>query len=313
MKRCLLAAVALFIAAPAVAQVPPDIAAGIRKIGPIVDSPGTAKLYMPLFKEVKEPYAGVTVKRDIAYGPDPLNRLDVFAPQAPQSDGGRMVVIYAHGGRFQAGDKHQPGTIFYDNLMLFLNQHGMIGVNMNYRLAPKNHWPDAQMDMAAVVRWVKANIGAYGGDPDRIVLWGQSAGAGLVAGYLSHPEFHAANGPGVKAAIMLSGSYDNGQGSPYFGNDPQELRERSSVQGLTKVNIPLFISHTEVDLPNAIRQAEKLRGVLCDAGHCPAYAVFRDHSHMSQVFSVGTPDVSVSGPVLQFLTSVQSRPGGSQG
>jgi triacylglycerol lipase len=312
-KRYLIAAAALFIAGSAVAQVPPDIAAGIRKIGPVVDSPGTAKLYMPLFRDVKEPYAAVTVKRDIAYGPDPLNRLDVFAPNVPASGGGRMVVIYAHGGRFQAGDKRQPGTIFYDNLMLFLNQHGMIGVNMDYRLAPKNHWPDAQMDMAAVVRWVKANIGAYGGDPGNIVLWGQSAGAGLVAGYLSHPEFHATDGPGVKAAVMLSGSYDVGQGSPYFGNDPQELRERSSVQGMTKVTIPLFISHTEVDVPNAIRQAEKLKGVLCDAGRCPTYAVFKDHSHMSQVFSVGTPDVSVSGPVLKFLTSVQSRPDGRKG
>jgi len=307
-KSCLLAAIALFVAAPTLAQVPPDIAAGIRKIGPVVDSPGTAKLYMPLFKEMKEPYAGVTVKRDIAYGPDLLNRLDIFAPEAPQSAGGRMVVIYAHGGRFQGGDKHQPGTIFYDNLMLFLNQHGIVGVNMNYRLAPKNHWPDAQMDMAAVVRWVKSNIRAYGGDPNRIVLWGQSAGAGLVAGYLSHSEFHGIDGPGVKAAIMLSGSYDNGQGSPYFGNDPRELRERSSVSGLTKINIPLFVSHTEVDLPNAISQAEKLKSAICDVGRCPEYAVFKDHSHMSQVFSVGTPDVSVSGPVLQFLSSMQSRP-----
>ena len=309
MNRYLIAAAALLVAAPAVAQVPPDIAAGIRKIGPVVDSPGTAKLYMPLFKELKEPYAGVMVKRDIAYGPDPLNRLDVFTPQAPQSGAGKMVVIYAHGGRFQGGDKHQAGTIFYDNLMLFLNQHGMIGVNIDYRIAPKNHWPDAQLDMASVVRWVKANIANYGGDPDRIVLWGQSAGAGLVAGYLSHPEFHVAGGLGVKAAIMLSGSYDLGEGSPYFGNNPQELRERSSVQGMTKVNIPLFISHTEVDLPNAISQAEKLKSVLCDAGRCPAYAVFKDHSHMSQVFSVGTPDVSVSGPILQFLTSLQSQPG----
>jgi acetyl esterase/lipase len=304
-KRCLFAAAVLIIAAPAVAQVPPDIAAGIRKIGQVVDSPGTAKLYMPLFKEMKEPYTGVTVKRDVAYGPDPLNKLDVFVPQAPQSAGGRMVVIYAHGGRFQAGDKHQQGTIFYDNLMLFLNQHGMIGVNMDYRIAPKNHWPDAQMDMAAVVSWVKANIRTYGGDPDRIVLWGQSAGAGLVAGYLSHPEFHTNGGPGVKAAIMLSGSYDIGQGSSYFGNDPKELRARSSVEGLKDVTIPLFISHTEVDLPNAISQAEKLKGVLCGVGRCPTYAVFKDHSHMSQVFSVGTPDVSVSGPVLQFLNSVR--------
>ena len=51
------------------AQVPPDVAAGIRKIGPIVDTVNTAKLYAPFFKDQKEPYSGVTVSRDIAYGP----------------------------------------------------------------------------------------------------------------------------------------------------------------------------------------------------------------------------------------------------
>jgi hypothetical protein len=50
------------------AQVPPDIAAGIRKIGPIVDTPNTFKLYGPLFEQQKEPYHGVSVTRDLTYG-----------------------------------------------------------------------------------------------------------------------------------------------------------------------------------------------------------------------------------------------------
>jgi hypothetical protein len=71
------------------AQVPPDIAEGIRKIGPIVDNPGTSKLYSPLFANRKEPYPNVTVVRDIAYGTDdPLQKLDVFTaaptPTAPK-------------------------------------------------------------------------------------------------------------------------------------------------------------------------------------------------------------------------------------
>ena len=45
----------------ALAQVPPDIAEGIRKIGPIVDAPGNAKLYAPLFADQKEPYPNLTV------------------------------------------------------------------------------------------------------------------------------------------------------------------------------------------------------------------------------------------------------------
>ena len=64
------------------AQVPPDIAEGIRKIGPIVDTPNTAKLYAPLFAEQKEPYPNVKGVRDIAYGSDPLNKLDVFTSGA---------------------------------------------------------------------------------------------------------------------------------------------------------------------------------------------------------------------------------------
>jgi triacylglycerol lipase len=306
MKRySLTVAACLLIVAPAWAQVPPDIAAAIRKIGHVVDTKNTAKLYAPFFKDMQERYADARVVRDVSYGPDPLNRLDVFSPQTGQQ-GSRTVVIYAHGGQMLRGDKHQDGSPYYDNLMLFLTQHGMVGVNMDYRLAPKNHWPDAQQDVQSVIRWVKANIGQYGGDPNRIVLWGQSAGAGLIAGYLSHPEFYGPDGVGVKGAIIHSGHYNVGpRGSEYYGHDPAQLRERSAVQGMTKVTIPLLVTYTEVDIPSAPEEAQNLKSAMCDAGHCPTFVEFKDHSHMSQVFSVGTPDTSVSGPVLKFLTSIK--------
>src|ERR1700730_14375442 len=160
----------------ALAQVPSDIAAGIRKIGPIVDTPNTLNLYAPLFEQQKEPYHGVTVTRDLAYGPDPLNRIDVFASGAP-TPVGKTVVMFAHGGGFERGDKRQAGSPFYDNLMLWATQQGMVGVNFNYRLAPKSTWPAAHDDMAAAVRWVRANVAPYGGEPPRLGLWGQCARA----------------------------------------------------------------------------------------------------------------------------------------
>jgi triacylglycerol lipase len=289
----------------ALGQVPPDIAAGIHKIGPIVDAPNTAKLYASLFQNQKEPYPNVAVMRDIAYGPDALNKLDIFTPSGGQN-AGRTVVIYVHGGGFERGDKRQGGTPFYDNLMLWLTQQGAVGVNINYRLAPKNVWPAAHEDLAAVMRWVKANIAQYGGDPNRVVLWGQSAGASLIAGYLAHPQFYGPGGHGVKGAILNSGFYDNGgMGSNYFGKDPKELAERSSVEGMKKLNIPLLISHTEVDLPDAILQAGQVKKALCDAGRCPTYLELKDHSHMSQNYSIGTSDVSLSGPVLEFIRKIK--------
>lgn len=293
----------LLIASSASAQVPPDIAEGIRKIGHVVDTPATAKLYAPLFAEQKEPYANVKVTRDIAYGPDAANKLDVFTSGTAT---GKTVVVYVHGGGFERGDKRPSGSPFYDNIMLWLTRQGMVGVNMNYRLAPKNTWPAAHEDMAAVVRWVQQNITQYGGDPNRVALWGQSAGASLIAGYLSHPQFWGPNGHGIKAAVMHSGFYENDRGeSAYFGTDPKELAERSATEGLKKVTIPMLMSHTEVDLPDAIREADAAKKALCDAGRCPIYAVFKDHSHISQGYSIGTPDTSVSGPVLQVLNMVK--------
>jgi dienelactone hydrolase len=303
--RLVIASLAMLTTAcgASLAQVPPDIAEGIRKIGPIVDTPNTAKLYAPLFAEQKEPYPNVKVVRDIAYGSDPLNKLDVFTSG---SGTGKPVVIYVHGGGFERGDKRQPNSPFYDNLMLWLTQQGMVGVNMNYRLAPKSTWPAAHEDLAAAVRWVEANIAPYGGDPGRLGLWGQSAGASLIAGYLAHPQFWGPKGHGIKVAVMNSGFYENDRGgSAYFGNDPKELAERSSTEGLKKLTIPLFMSHTEVDLPDAIREAEQAKKALCDAGRCPVYAVFKDHSHISQNYSVGTPDTSVSGPILQILQQIK--------
>lgn len=296
-------AVLITVSGTSLAQVPPDIAAGIRKLGQVSDPPNTAKLYAPLFAEQKEPYPNVKVVRDIAYGPDALNKLDVFTSGSGTD---KPVVIYVHGGGFERGDKRQPNSPFYDNLMLWLTQQGMVGVNMNYRLAPKSTWPAAHEDLAAVVRWVEANITSYGGDPARAGLWGQSAGASLIAGYLAHPQFWGPKGHGIKVAVMNSGFYDNDRGaSRYFGSDPKELAERSSTEGLKKVTIPLFVSHTEVDLPDAIRLAEQTKKALCDAGRCPIYAVFKDHSHISQGYSVGTPDTSVSGPILQVLQQIK--------
>ena len=293
-------------------QVPPQLAEEIRKIGPTLDVPGTVKLYAPLFENQKEPYPNVTVARDIAYGLDPLNRFDLFVP-GPKAPANKTVVMFFHGGGLLQGDKRRPGTPFLDNVMLWLTQQGMIGINSNYRLAPKNPWPAAHEDMAAVIRWVQANVAQYGGDPNRVVLWGNSSGADLIAGYLAHPQFYGATGHGVKAAVLNSGTYDfaavfkdPSNASPaYFGTDPKELQERSSVEGMKRLTIPLFISHTELDLPDEITQAEDIKKSLCDAGHCPTYAVFKDHGHVSQIYSVGTADTSVSGPILQFLQSIK--------
>jgi triacylglycerol lipase len=250
---------------PALAQVPPQLADEIRKIA--TKRPADSlreqrrkydELYELLFQNQKEPYPNVTVARDIAYGPDPLNRIDLFT-SGPTAPAIRTVVVFFHDGGLQAGNKTPRGKPFFDNLMLWLTQQGMIGINSNYRLAPKNRWPSAHEDVAAVIGWVQANVAQYGGDPDRVVLWGFGASADLIAGYLAHPQFHGATGRGVKAAVLNSGFYDfaaafddpSELATAYFGTDPKELKERSSVEGMQRLTIPLFISRAELVPPHS--------------------------------------------------------------
>src|SRR5712691_10917396 len=113
-----LAIVAALLSSPAWAQpspMPEEIAWKLLELGRVIDPPKTAALYIPL--QEKEPYAGVRIERDVKYGPAERNLLDVFMPEA--SSAARPVLIFVHGGAFVGGNKRNPGSPFYDNIMLW--------------------------------------------------------------------------------------------------------------------------------------------------------------------------------------------------
>src|SRR5262249_35772245 len=174
----------------ALAQMPPDIAEKVAALGRVVDPENTGKIYAPL--QEKEPYAGVKVMRDVKYGSDVRNVVDIFVPETGAA--GRPVLMFVHGGGMIRGNKRPPRSAFYDNIMLFAARHGMVGVNVEYRLAPQFPWPAGNEDLAAAVRLVADKAADFGADPNRIYLMGHSAGATHVASYVSHPEFHGPKG-----------------------------------------------------------------------------------------------------------------------
>src|ERR1700694_3614146 len=123
---------ALAVPTGAQAQMPPDIAEKIAALGRVVDPENTGKLYAPL--QEKEPYAGIKVSRDVNYGPDARNVVDIFTPETGAA--GRPVLMFVHGGGMIRGTQHAPGSAFYDNIMVFAARHGMVGD----RLAPQSPW-----------------------------------------------------------------------------------------------------------------------------------------------------------------------------
>jgi acetyl esterase/lipase len=294
-------------AGAAIAQQPPmseDLAWKLLELGRTIDPPKTAALYAPL--QPKEPYEGVKTERDVKYGPAERHLLDVFVPETNSS--ARPVLVFIHGGGFVAGNKRNPGSPFYDNIMLWAVKNGFIGVNATYRLAPQFVYPASAEDVASVVQWVTEKIRERGGDPARIFLMGQSAGAVHVANYVSHPELHKVKGGGLAGAIMISGIYDlaaspvGGSEIAYFGSDPSRYAERSSLRGLVETKIPLMATAAELDPPRFIEQYELLKQATCKhASGCARTFMLPQHSHMSEVYAINTSDTRLTDEILEFV------------
>ncbi len=302
---CGLAVILTMFASPLFAgQMSPDVAARIKEIGPVIDPPKTAAIFVPLLRQ--EPYQGVKVERDVKYGPAERNRLDVFTPD-PAASAARPVLIFVHGGGFIAGDKHPPGSPFNDNVMLAAVKDGFVGVNMTYRLAPNSPWPAGAEDVGATVRWVAKNIGTRGGDPARIYLMGHSAGAVHVATYVAHSEFQGPKGDLLAGAILISGLYDltsmqvGDFERAYFGTDASTYKERSALEGLVASKTPLLVLRAELDPSFFIQQFDELKDRLCAALRgCVKTAVLAQHSHISEIFAMDSGDTAVSDAVLAF-------------
>jgi hypothetical protein len=197
-KTLCLAAILTAAAGISPAQVPPNIAKELVTIGRGVCVPETAYLYRPL--QPNPPYPGVTFTRDISFGPDPKDVLEVAEPE--NGGGKRPVLIYVSGG---AGNKLQGGPngdVFYDNVMLWAVKSGMVGVNMQRH--PGQAWDDPAKAIGMIVQWVNQNIAGHKGNPARVFIWTQSAGNVPTSTYIGHSDLWGPKGVGVKGVIFMS-------------------------------------------------------------------------------------------------------------
>lgn len=120
------------------------------------------------------PTTAVEVTKDIEYGKGgdiPL-LLDVYIPETPIASP-TPAIVFIHGGGWRGGDKYPGGKI------RTLAKHGFVGVSINYRLSGVAPFPAAVEDCKCAVRWLRANAEKYNVDPDRIGVWGSSAGGHL--------------------------------------------------------------------------------------------------------------------------------------
>ncbi len=121
-------------AAPAVAQLanlPVAARTTIAEMGARLDAQVIQESFA-LMWPLQAPRTGLAASREIAYGSDPLQTLDLYRPQ--HSTGLEPVVVFVHGGGFTVGDKAG-----FENIPAYFARNGMLGVTIDYPLSPGVH------------------------------------------------------------------------------------------------------------------------------------------------------------------------------
>ena len=268
----------------------------------------------------------VRVRRNVRYaeGAGRRHLLDVYTPRAGAENA--PVLLQIHGGGWVIGDKREQAL----PLMLHLAARGWVCVAANYRLSPRATFPDHLIDLKLALRWIRSQIGRFGGDPGFVVATGGSAGghlAALVALTAGDPEYQ----PGfeevdtsVRACVPFYGVYDlaNRFGLAHFegfeqfwgrvvlkrrfADDPEAFRKASPSARVHVEAPPFFVIHGSHDSLAPVEEARSFARLLRETSRAPvAYAEIPGAQHAFEVFhSLRTRHV-VEG-VDQFLAWVYS-------
>lgn len=239
-------------------------------------------------------------RRDVPYGNDPTERLDVF----PARDTHAPVLVYIHGGYWRALGK-QDQTFVAPPLV----DAGAMVVIPDYALCPSVTVEHIVMQMVRAVAWVHRHAPEYGGDAKRIVVAGHSAGGQLAAMMLSCEwQRHSADLPAdvVKAALSMSGVFDLEplRHAPFLAPDLALTAE--SVRRLSPAHLPAPRRGELAAFVGADESDEFLRqNRLIEAAWGPRVVTQReavlDRNHMTIVADLAEPSSRVHVAALALL------------
>src|SRR5579864_788671 len=150
------------------------------------------------------PRSGYRIVRDLAYGSDPRQKLDLYVPDGLKANA--PVLLFFYGGFWQSGSK-----VLYLYLGQAFASEGIVVAVADYRLYPQVRYPEFLRDGAAAFAYVQAHAAQYGGDPTRIFVAGHSAGAYIAVMLGADPTWLSEAGVDPKSlcgVIGISGPYN---------------------------------------------------------------------------------------------------------
>lgn len=230
------------------------------------------------------------IAEGLDFGTAPRQQLDIWAP-AKRGKEKLPVVIFYYGGAWIKGSRQEyafAGRAFAAN--------GFIAVVPDYRLVPGVVFPTFVQDSALAVKWVRDNIAAYGGDPDRITLSGHSAGAYNAA--ILALDGHYLKDIGVdprtvRAAALFAAPldfypFDGPRSRAAFGAWPKPA-ETQPVTFARADAPPLFIAQGTADDVVKPRNAPRLARRLKAVGAPFVLKLYPGKSHNDLVMGLSVP------------------------
>ncbi len=221
------------------------------------DDKASASVTLPL---------GVRVLKDVSYGGDSTQRMDVYLPahaaKAP-------VIFMVHGGAWRVGDKAASAVV--ENKVARWVTRGFIMVSVNYRMLPEADPLTQAGDVARALTAAQTQAPTWGGDPEKFILMGHSAGAHLVALLAASPvKVQALGAVSLDSAVMdVAGIMQKNHYRFYdkaFGKDAAYWQAASPLAVLTGDAKPMLLVCSSVRRDQPCAQAWAFAAKAADLG-----------------------------------------------
>jgi acetyl esterase/lipase len=234
----------------------------------------------------------VVVRKNLVYTPADWPQpilADIYTPQLPQVSSRPLpAVLMIHGGAWSSGDR--PQTAYLSRRVA---ARGYVVVNATYRLVPGAIFPAQLLDLQQALHWMRANAATLGIDPNRIGVWGYSAGAHLAAliGGLS-PGDRLYDPDATVKAVVAGGTpadlrkFHGGTLVPAFlgqtwTEDSVVFREASPAAYVTPGDPPVFLYHGTWDALVPLDQSTDYQAALDAAGIPNELYLMRGFGHIA--------------------------------
>lgn len=277
-----------------------------------------------LYVEANLPEAQVV--HDVAYRDDvdadpTKHRLDLFLPAAPADGAAWPLLVFVHGGGWTSGDKglRVGGADVYGNIGRFFASRGIGTAVISYRLQPDVGWRDQIDDVEHAVAWLRAHVGARGGEPRAIFLAGHSAGAQLAAWQALAPSKTPVCGlisvSGAGFDLADEQTYALGASRDYYaarfarGSEGDGWIVNASVVRFARPELPpALILYADDDPRSLQRQAHVLDEALRAQGDASRVVVVPGQTHESIVLTLSREDRTAAPAMLEFIESNARSP-----